>query len=87
MRKQTLRSIIEASEGKFMTVSFVKKDGTPRKMNCRIGVKSPLKGGDSTTAHKDNLVTVWDVQKNAYRCINLDTVTNITSGGVSLEVK
>lgn len=87
MRNDILRSIIESSKGRFMTVSFTKKDGTPRKMNCRMGVTKHLKGGASTTAHKDNLVTVFDIEKNAYRSINLDTVTSISTGGTVLGVK
>ena len=34
----TLDSIIEASKGHFITVKFVKKDGSVRTMNCRTGV-------------------------------------------------
>jgi len=71
--------------GKFATVKFIKKDGSERDMTCRKGVKCKLSGGKSTTAHKPNLVTVYDVNaidyktktKGAYRCINKDTLISI----------
>lgn len=77
------RKIITANAkgGQFMTVQFVKKDGTLRTMNCRTGVKTHLKGGSSTTAHKDNLLTVWDRKSKQYRSVNLNTVQSIHCAG------
>ena len=79
-KRALIRDLIfgQCGNGKIFTATFVKKDGTTRDMNCRLGVTSPLKGGESTTAHKDNLLTVYDMQSSGYRCINLDTVTDIT---------
>ena len=87
MSNKVLRKMIESSGGKFINVEFVKKDGTHRKLNARMGVVKHLRGGQSTTAHKSNLITVFDVQKNAYRSVNLDTVTHNTMGGVRFDVK
>jgi len=86
MSNKILRKMIEGSEGKFFSVVFKKANGDLREMNCRTGVKKHLRGGDSTTAHKDNLVTVWDTEKKAYRCINLDTVTKVSLEGKVFEV-
>ena len=82
----TLRKMIEGTNGKFFNVTFKKADGSSRAMNCRTNVTKHLKGGTSTTAHKDNLVTVFDAQKKQYRCINLETVTEITIEGTKFEV-
>lgn len=60
----------------FVTVTFLKKDGTVRKMNCRMGVTKHLKGGESTL-NPDQYVTVYDMQKAAYRAINCDTIIDI----------
>ena len=87
MNNQTLADIIGTTNGKVFSVDFTKKDGTSRHMNCRLGVKKHLRGGKSTTSHKTNLVTVFDMQAGDYRCINLDTVTHIRLGGVDLWVK
>ncbi len=67
---------ILASNGKFVTVTFLKKDGTVRKMNCRMGVTKHLKGGESTL-DADQYVTVFDMAKGAYRAINRDTIIEI----------
>jgi len=79
-KRALIRDLIfgQCSKGKIFTATFVKKDGSVRDMNCRLGVTAPLAGGESTTAHKDNLLTVYDMQAAGYRCINLDTVTDIT---------
>ena len=70
-----IKERIKETNGKFFSVTFTKKDGTTREMNCRLGVTKHLKGGTSNTAHKANLVTVYDLQAEGYRCINLDTVS------------
>ena len=57
------------------TVEFTKKDGTHRVMNCRMGVRKHLKGGDlNYNPVEKGLLTVFDMQKNAYRCVPLDRV-------------
>ena len=71
------KNIIEKTAGKIFTVLFIKKDGTTRKLNCRLGVKRYLHGGNSTTAHIDNLITVYDLKNNGYRNINIDKVIEI----------
>ena len=87
MSNATLKAMMDANKTKIMTVTFTKKDGTERVMNCMKGVTKHLRGGDSTTAHKDNLVTVWDMQKGAYRCINLNTVRQLKAGGRTYTVE
>ena len=69
------------SNGQFFTVTFMKKNGDLRKMNCRLGVTKHLKGGKSTTDHVPRLMTVYDVKANGYRCINMETVQEIKFNG------
>jgi hypothetical protein len=81
VRSRKLSDILVASKGKFVTVTFLKKDGTVRKMNCRTGVTKYIKGGESTL-DAEQYVTVLDVAKGAYRAINRDTIIDIS--GVEL---
>lgn len=74
IRESKIRNAIRKTNGRFFSVRFIKANGESRKMVARLGVKRYLKGGESTTAHKDNLITVFDVQKREYRNINLTTV-------------
>ena len=78
----TARKIIANEGGKFFKAKFVKKDNTIRVMNCRRGVTKHLKGGKSTIAGKDNLVSVYDMQAEGYRSINLDTLLELDADGV-----
>lgn len=77
-----LDELVQASNGKFVSVRFVKKDGSIRTMVCRLGVKKHLKGG-SSTLDPAKYLTVFDVQKGEYRAINRDTIVSVTIGGVS----
>lgn len=78
-----LDKLIAESHGKFITVRFIKKDGTVRTMTCRTGVTKHLKGGESTLDPAKYL-TVFDVQKGAYRAINRDTILSVTFEGVTV---
>lgn len=87
-RRKQITSIINDNGGKFFTVKFHKVDGSIRKMNCRIGVKKWLKGGELSYRPEDkpNLRVVFDVQANDYRTINLDKVFYIKAGGKRADV-
>ena len=69
------------------SVVFLKKNGEIRRMNCLLGVKKHLKGGklNYNPLEKGYLV-VLDTKKKAYRMINLNTISNITSKGVEYNV-
>ena len=71
----------------FFTVTFVKKDGTLRKMNARLGVKKHLKGGEKKYNAEDlNYLTVYDLQKKAYRTINVNTLRELKVKGQTLRI-
>ena len=90
--KARATDLVKGSEGKFFTVTFIKKDGTERVLNGRVGVykskHAPLKGvGLSYNPEDYGLATVFDVAKKAYRTINLATVTAIKIDGEEYEVE
>ena len=64
------------SNGKIFSVEFVKKDGSIRLMNCRLGVTKYLKGG-SSTLDPAKFITVYDLQSKGYRAINKDAIINV----------
>lgn len=64
------------SKGKIFTVTFTKKDGTTRVMNCRLGVTKHLKGGESTL-NPNEYITVYDMQNKGYRAINRSTIIDV----------
>ena len=65
--------IQEKVQGKIFSVSFIKKDGTERNMVCRLGVQKYLSGGKSVN-DPSKYLTVFDMQKNAYRNVALETI-------------
>jgi hypothetical protein len=79
--KTDLGAVIEASNGKFISVTFVKKDGSIRVLVGRLGVKKHLKGGESTL-DADKYITIFDTQNGGYRAINRDTIQSVRIDGV-----
>lgn len=73
---KNIEHIVEGFNGRIFTVTFIKKDGSIRKMNCRMGVTKFLKGGKRTTDPNKFLV-VFDMQNNAYRAVNKETILEI----------
>jgi len=72
-----MREQILATKGKIFSVTFIKKDGTERKMVCRTGVKKGIKGVGLKFKPIDyDLMVVFDMHKKAFRMINLSTVLN-----------
>ena len=79
----TLLEKISETRGKIFSVEFVKKDGSKRKMVCRTGVKKGTSGkGMKYDPIKKGLLPVFDMQKGAFRMINLETITKLTIMGL-----
>ena len=72
-------SIIEKilnSNGKIFTVTFIKKDGSLRELNGRLGVTKHLKGG-SSTLDPNQYITVFDLKTKAHRALNKFTIQSV----------
>ena len=88
IKRDDLFNLICKNKNNLFSVVFLKKDGSIRKMLCRFGVKKHLKGGKlAFDPIKRGLLVVFDMQKEAYRMINLKTITNINMRGVEYNVK
>lgn len=79
----SMSKFIAKSNGKFITVTFVKKNGAVRKLNGRIGVTKHLKGGVSTV-NPDLYMVVYDTAAKGYRSINKDTIMSVTCEGLTV---
>lgn len=89
---QDITDIVERAGGKFISIEFIKKDGTYRKMNIQPAAgKFHVKGetaseqaqraAQTRKENNPNLLNVWDVQKHAFRSVNMDTVRAVTADG------
>jgi len=77
-----ITQILQQSEGRIFTATFVKKDGSLRTINCRLGVKKGLSGkGMSYNPVERGLLPVFDMQKKAYRMINMHTLKSVNIDG------
>ena len=69
---------IQKAENTIFSVEFIKKDGSVRQMNARLNVKKGVNGkGMAYNPIEKGLLPVWDMQKNGFRMINLNTVTKL----------
>lgn len=78
---KTLASLIEKSNGKMLTVTFVKQNGTERVLNGRLGVRKYIKGS-SLKKNSTEYITIYDVQNKGYRSINRDTIVAVRCDGI-----
>lgn len=87
MTRLEAKEAIHNHGDKIFTVVFIKKNGEQRVMNCRKGVKKGVKGVGLPFDPADyNLMPVFDMQKNAFRMINFDTITSLSMEGEKWEV-
>lgn len=82
-KQMKISDFIAQSKGKFITVNFIKKDGTVRNLNGRIGVTKHLKGGVSTV-NTDKYLVLFDMHTAGYRCVNKDTIVSVTCEGLTI---
>jgi hypothetical protein len=86
-RENTRRFIKKAAKKGVVSGVFIKKDGSERTMTFRLGVKKNLQGGENKVERLDRpYMTVFDMQKDDYRTVNLRTLKRITVNGVTYEV-
>lgn len=84
--KEEAKNLIKETNGKFFTVTFIKKDGNTRVMNARLGVKVYLRGGQlAYDAEEKGLIPVWDPKAHketgkGYRMVSVNTITNLKIG-------
>ena len=78
--------MIKSTKGKWFSCTFIKKDGSKRVMNGRIGCHKSVKG-IGRKFQKNNLVTVFDAQAKEYRMINVDTMLTFNCGNFTWKVE
>lgn len=84
---EEIKEILKSSFGTILNVVFIKKDNSLRSLTGRLGVKSHLRGGVSTTAHIPKYITIFDFGVNQYRNINCETIQSMKIKGVEYIVE
>ncbi len=81
--------LLKEQNGRFFSISFIKKNGKVRNLTGRLGVKSYRKTNSrkSSASRFDNpYILVFDVQKKGYRMVNMNTATEIKANKQTFEV-
>ena len=87
MERTEILNIINKSNGRIFSAIFIKKDGTIRRMKCRLSVKKGITGkGMAYNPIKRGLLPVFDMDKNAFRMININTLTALKVNGEKYEL-
>lgn len=88
MTNDMVRQMISNIGGRLFSVKFIKKDNTLREMVCRTGVTKHLQGGElAYDPVEKGLLPVFDMQKQDYRMINLNTIVEIKVDGETYKFK
>jgi hypothetical protein len=94
--RETLVKKITESNGQIITVDFIKKDGSKRTLNGRIGVKAHVKGTGRPMTNYPHLIGIYDLQvakanpenpEVAYRAMIKDNILAARINGESYEVR
>jgi hypothetical protein len=81
-----IKQFINETSHKFMTVTFVKKDGAVRTINGRLNVKKHLRGGRATVDTNKFLV-LYSIADQGYRAVNKDSILSIAVDGVLIQTR
>jgi hypothetical protein len=78
-----MNKFLEATnDGRIFSATFVKKDGTIRTMNCRRKVTKGVTGKGLAFKPSDKgLIVVYDMHKDGFRMINLNTLIEAQVNG------
>jgi hypothetical protein len=73
----------EKLQSSVLNVTFVKKDGTERKMTCtlkadHLPAQTDLEEAVQKKAPNSDVIAVWDVEKAAWRSFRYDSIIGFT---------
>ena len=75
--KQKLKDLLKQN---IVSISFKKIDGTDRKMLCSLkeDILPVIESKELTKkkAENENILPVWDIEKNAFRSFRIDSLTD-----------
>ena len=90
INRNKAKELINKSNGQIFSSVFVKKDGTHRLINARLGVHKHLKKEAKPQPYepnKYNLVCVYDMLNKGYRMINLNTLQTLIINKIIYKIK
>tara|TARA_R100000656_G_scaffold720_1_gene1207 strand:+ start:320 stop:625 length:306 start_codon:yes stop_codon:yes gene_type:complete len=87
INRDTAKKYIYATNGKFFSAVFRKKNGEMRNMTCRLKVKKYVKGvGRRFKPQNMGYVGVFDIHKDGHRLLNLATLKRLKIKGIKYQI-
>ncbi|MCF6782036.1 hypothetical protein [Stutzerimonas stutzeri] len=82
---QTIDKLIESSNGRFLTIKFLKDNGEVRTLNGRVGVRWGNVPSSYRRDSKHRKFYLIYVPHKGYRRVNADAVLEVTLDGVTVK--
>ena len=90
INKDKAKQLIQGTKGQIFSGLFIKKDGTHRLINARLGVKKHLNPNARPRPYdpsKHDLINVYDMSNKGYRMINLNTLQKLIINKTIYKIK
>ena len=84
-RSERIKSLIDEAGSGYVSVTFIKKDGSERQMTFKPKDVNDIKGTGDTSNVDANIFRVRDNTKQAWRSFDARRVIKIKSRGVTTE--
>lgn len=81
---RAIDKLIETSNGRFLTVTFLKDDGSVRTLNGRVGVRYRGQPTDYRSDSTNRKFYLLYVPGKGYRRINAEAVLEVSLDGVTV---
>jgi len=85
--RDQIDTILSTAGTNFLSVTFKKKDGSLRNLAGHLKVTKHLKGGESTISHIPDLVPIYDIQNQGYRCFDKNRLLKMRVNGNIYNIK
>ena len=91
IRSNIVKATLNAAASRFVTVTFVKKDGSIRTVNGLLNPTSKMAQKGRVTVNidqlpKDGLVPIWSAA-TGWKSFRLDRVTSVKAEGIDMQAK
>lgn len=96
-RRKVAKALLDSTSGRFMSVTFIKKDGSERTLTISPKAvathlaenpsESAKKATETRKANNPHLYPVYDVQEKRIKSVNLDTIIRVKMDGTTYNVE
>lgn len=88
VKRKDIRKVIARTKGRCFCAIFIKRDGTLRRLNARIGVKKGTNGkGLKFKPSRKRLISVYDMSKREHRFISVMRILSLKVGNKKYYVR